>query len=270
MRKTDERKREVKQQVWTRRKKRIRIAVYFMLAAAIVLGAFNFKRILTSLFWDIDTFRVKEVHITPYNARELITGLMEMQTGGNMLFLDADGLREQILRIKEIEDCRVKKDYPSTIDIEVTLRKPWIMVESGGRSFFVDRSGKILAAPEDSSGLLLVSGVALGKEEIEGADAWKLDVLKEIEKWYNFSNLQKYFGVESVNIVKPTEIVLKTAGDSRRITVIKDYLQEKFEQLSVVLEECEKKGVRWEYIDLRFENPVVKYGAEKVPESGLQ
>jgi len=265
MRKTDERKREVKQQVWARRKKRIRIAVFTVLAAVVVLAALNFRRILTSLFWDIDTFRVKEVRITPYNARELITGLMEMQTGGNMLFLDTDGLREQILRIKEVEDCRVRKVYPSTIEIEVTLRRPWIAAEFGGKSFFIDRSGKILAPPEDSSGLLRVSGVTPGKEEVEGADAWKLDVLKDIEKWYNFNNLQKYFAVESVNIVKPTEIVIKTAGDSRRIIIIKDYMQEKFEQLRVVIEECGKKGLSWEYIDLRFENPVVKYGAEIAP-----
>ncbi|MBN1445669.1 MAG: FtsQ-type POTRA domain-containing protein [Candidatus Omnitrophica bacterium] len=270
MRKTDERKRDVRQQIWTRRKKRIRIAVYAVLAAAVVLATLNFKRILTSLFWDMETFRVKEVHITPYNARELITGFMEMQTGGNMLFLDTDGLREQILRIREVEDCRVRKVYPSTIEIEVTLRRPWVVAEYAGRSFFVDRSGKILAPPEDSSGLLRVSGVTLGKEEVEGEDAWKLDVLKELEKWYNFNNLQKYFGVESVNIVKPTEIVLKTAGDSRRITTIRDYLQEKFEQLRVVLEECEKKGVQWEYIDLRFENPVVKYGEENVEINGAE
>jgi len=265
MKKTDERKRDVRQQVWGRRKKRIRIAAYSALAVAIVLITLNFKKILTSLFWDIEMFRVKEVRITPYNARELITGLMEMQTGGNMLFLDTDALREQILRIKEVEDCRVRKVYPSVIEIEVTLRRPWISAESAGRSFFIDRSGKILAPPEDSSELLRVTGIIPGKEEIEGADAWKLDVLKEIEKWYNFSNLQKYFTVESVNIVKPTEIVLKTAEDSRRIIIIKDYMQEKFEQLRVVLEECGKKGVSWEYIDLRFENPVVKYGVEIAP-----
>ncbi len=263
MKKTDERKREVRQQVWAKRKKKIRVIVYAVLLAAIVLVTVNFKRILTAAFWNIDTFRLKEVRITPYQARDLITGLMELETGGNMLFLDTDGLREQILRIKEVEDCRVMKVFPSTLEIEVILRKPWAVVQFAGRGFLIDRTGRMLDPAGDISGFLKVIGISLDGTGVIAEDTWKTDVLKEIEKWYNFNNLQRYFAIDTVIIGKPTEIVLKVAGDSRRIIMVKEDVRKKFEQLGIVLDECAKNEVKWEYVDLRFDNPYVKYAKEE-------
>ena len=76
--KTDERLRELKQQVRQRRKKKIKLVLAAAGAAVVIFAAVNTKRLLTSVFWDIKTFNIRDVRVTPYAARSLITGLMEM------------------------------------------------------------------------------------------------------------------------------------------------------------------------------------------------
>lgn len=257
--KTDERRRELKQQVWQKRRKKFKIISAVIGVAIILYAAINVKKLLTAFFWNIRTFSVKEVRIIPYNARTLITGLLEIETGKSMLFLDIDGLREQIMRIREVEDCTVRKIYPSTVEINATMRKPWIMLEKGSNVFFVDRTGKILLAPENPENFLRVTGINLAENNVEEGDLWKLEVLKEIEKCYNFHNLQRYFSLGSIRILKPTEIILNDTADSRKIIVVSEDIPGRFEKLRAVLEECEKNSTEWEYIDIRFEHAYVKH-----------
>ncbi len=256
--KTDERIREVRQEIWQRRKKRIRIILAIVATAIVFYGVVNLKRFLTSLLWNIKTFKVKEVLITPYSARPLITGLLEIETGRNLLFLDIDALREQIIKIREVENCIIRKVYPSTLEIEVVLRKPWIILENGKDIFFVDRAGKILSTPEISENLLRVQGINVKHNSIETQEMWKLEVLKEIEKWYNFYNLQKYFNLGSIRIIKPTEIILNST-DTGKGFILNTNISERFDKLKTVLKELEKNSTEWEYIDLRFQHPYVKH-----------
>jgi len=264
--KTDERIRELKQRAWQKRKKKIKIFLYTAGAAVALLLALNARRLLTVFLWDIKTFRIEEVRIVPYNARPLITGLLEIEAGKNMLFLDVDGLREQIAGIREVENCTVRKIYPSTVEINVTLRKPWIILENGTGTFYVDRTGKILLPPENPENLLRVTGISVSENSLDAGELWKLEVLKEIEKCYNLQNLQKHFSLESIRIVKPTDIVLNETASTRKILLVNEDITGKLEKLRAVLEECERDGTEWDYVDLRFENPYVKYtNIKRVP-----
>lgn len=255
---TDQRIKELKQQVWERRRKRIKVFFYAVGIVIVCFFIFNVKRLLAVFLWDIKTFKVKEVRILPYEARPMITGLIEIETGKSMLFLDIDDLREQIMRINEVENCTIRKFYPSTLEINVTVRKPWIILEKESAIFFIDKTGKILSPPDNPEKLLRVTGITLSENSVDTKDLWKLEVLKELEKWYNFYNLQKYFSIESISIVKPTEIVLNERDGTRKIILLDKNIREKFEKLRSVLEECNKNATLWDYIDIRFENPYVK------------
>ncbi len=261
--KTNERLKELKQQVWQRRKKRIKLVFIFAVAAVVIFAAVNAKRLLTSVFWDIKTFGIRDVRITPYGARPLITGLMEIETGKSLLFLDIDALRTQIMRIREIEDCTVRKIYPATVEINAIFRKPWVMLEKGTNIVFVDRNGKILDAPDNAENLIRASGINTDAGGIIGEDAWKLEVLKEIEKCYNSNNLQRYFNLDNIRIIKPTQIILNESAGLRKIITVSEDLAVRFEQLRAVIEECKKNEMEWEYIDLRFEHPYVKHSESK-------
>lgn len=261
--KTDERIRALKKHSWQKRKRRLKLFLYSALTAVFLFLLFNAKRLLTAMFWDVKTFRIENVRIAPGNAQTLITGLLQIETGKSLLFLDTDGLREQINNIREIENCTVRKIYPSTVEINVIMRKPWAVMETGTDAFFIDRTGKILLPPENTERLLRISGIDIKENAIAPSDLWKLEVLQELEKCYNLHNLRKYFNIKNIRIAGPTEIILNEAAGTRKIILVNEDIPEKIENLRAVFEECERNATEWVYIDLRFKNPYVKHTQRK-------
>ncbi|HOL21582.1 MAG TPA: FtsQ-type POTRA domain-containing protein [bacterium] len=259
MAKTEERIKELRQQIWSRRKRKIK-AVSIIIGIIIVIAVIlNTKRILTAIFWDMALFRVRTVKVVPESARSLLTGIVEIENPGNLLFLDIDDLNDKISKIREVEKCSIMKEFPSTLKIMVTTRKPWVLIERSWGGILIDREGKILESPENPSFSLRVTGIETNRDSVAEDELWKLGVLQEIEKWYNFYNIQRYFLMEKITITKPTEIVLHEAESIRRIIITSDNIEETFGKIKIVLDECEKSGKEWEYIDGRFRDPSVKY-----------
>jgi len=117
----------------------------------------------------------------------------------------------------------------------------------------------VRAPDETADNLLQVDGIGVNGNSVDTEDIWKMAVLKQIEKCYNFNNLQKHFSLAGVRIAKPTEIILYETAGTRKILLINEDIPWKMEQLRATLEECEKDSTEWEYVDLRFENPYVKH-----------
>ncbi|MCM8820400.1 MAG: FtsQ-type POTRA domain-containing protein [Candidatus Omnitrophica bacterium] len=259
MAKTEERIRELRQQVWSRRKHKIKtlsIIIGIIILIAVIL---NTKRILTAIFWDMELFKTKTVKVIPESARPLLTGIVEIENPGNLLFLDIDDLHNRVSKIREVEKCSIVKEFPSTLKIMITLRKPWVLIEKNWGGIFIDREGKVLETLESPSFFLKVAGIEIDRDIVAEDELWKLSVLQEIEKWYNFYNLQRYFLMEKITLTKPTEIVLQEAESIRRIIITGDNIEETLKKVKIVLEECEKSGKEWEYIDGRFRDLSVKY-----------
>ncbi|MCM8762141.1 MAG: hypothetical protein NC905_04710 [Candidatus Omnitrophica bacterium] len=259
MAKTEERIKELRQQVWSRRKRKIK--VFSIITGIIILIAFilNTKRILTAIFWDMELFHIKTVKIIPESARPLLTGIAETENLGNLLFLDIHDLNNRVSKIRGVEKCSIIKEFPSTLKIMITLRKPWVLIERNWGGIFIDREGKVLEVPESHSFSLKVSGIEIDRESVAEDELWKLGVLQEIEKWYNFYNIQRYFLMEKITIIKPTEIILQEAESIRRIIITSNNIEETFKKIKIVLGECEESGKEWEYIDGRFRDPSVKH-----------
>ena len=259
MAKTEERIKEIRQQIWSRRKRRIKAVSIIIGLLILIILILNTGKVLTAIFWDMEIFKVKKVDISPEKARPLLTGVMEIEGLGNLLFLDIDELNERVSRIREVEKCSITKEFPSTLKITVILRKPWVLIERNWGDIFIDREGKVLESPEAPSSFLRVSGIEIERDSIKENELWKLNTLQEIEKWYNFYNIQRYFRMEKITIIKPTEIVLNEIESTRKIIITGSDIEKTFGKIQIVLEECGKTGKEWEYIDARFTDIVVKY-----------
>jgi len=257
--KTEERKKELRARAIGRRKKKFRLLLFLALMTALLYVLFNIKKAVVNFLWNTQALAVKKTIIIPHSAQPLITGLIEIETGKNLLFLDIDELRKKVLMIQEIEDCSVRKIYPGTVFIEAVMRKPWVTAEKNGNTIFIDRSGKVLYPIEENFKIFTKAENILFEEKAAAeSESWKIETLKEIEALYNCNNLQKYVQIEAVNFKGPNEIVIRIPGN-KRIIAKKDGIPEKFELLKIALEECEKNGQDWEYIDIRFENPYVRH-----------
>lgn len=259
MAKTEERIKEVRQLIWKRRKKKIKAIL--LILGIIILSALvlNTKRIIISIFWNMEIFKVKNVKIIPENARPFLTEAVDTENLRSLLFLDIDELNEVISKIREVERAYIKKEFPSTLQIEIVMRKPWIFIEREGKRIFIDREGKIIEPYENPSCFVRVTGIEITGESVMERDLWKLDILQEIERWYNYYNIQKYFKMDNITILKPTEIILNDTENKRRIILTGSDIEEQFRKLKLILGEVEKADTEFEYIDIRFKNPVAKY-----------
>ncbi|MCM8830247.1 MAG: FtsQ-type POTRA domain-containing protein [Candidatus Omnitrophica bacterium] len=204
MAKTEERIRELRHQVWNKRKRKIKSISIIISIIILIVVILNTKRILTAIFWDMELFHIKTVKVIPESARSLLTGIVEIENPGNLLFLDIEELHNRVSKIREVEKCSIVKEFPSTLKIMITLRKPWILIEKNRGGIFIDREGKVIESLESPSFFLKVSGIEIDRESIAEDELWKLSVLQEIEKWYNFYNLQRYFMMDKITITKPT------------------------------------------------------------------
>ncbi|MDD3725611.1 MAG: FtsQ-type POTRA domain-containing protein [Candidatus Ratteibacteria bacterium] len=269
MSKTEERVKEVRQQIWKKRKKRLKTVSSILGVILLIMVILNGKKILTDVFWNMEIFKVKEVKVTPEKARPLLTGTLEIENLGNLLFLDIDELHSRVSKIKEVESSYITKEFPSTLRIDVILRKPWALIEKPSGIIFIDREGKIIEASESPAHLIKVEGIDVGKDSIAENEIWKLDVLQEIERWYNYYNIQRYFKMDKITIIKPTEVILTNTENmekNRKIIITGDNTEEQFQKIQIILEECGKTGKDFEYIDARFQNPAVKYRKQQTNE----
>jgi hypothetical protein len=256
-RKTEERIKKIRKQRWGKRKKRIKVVILLLSLFFIVYGIYFIKTEVTAFLWNLDIFEVKQVRITPRKVAPVITELIAIENGKNLLFLDIEEIRNKILTLQEVENCRIKKDFPSALHIEVYLRSTWIILKKGEEKIFIDKNGNALPFAESASRFMEVSGIDFDSSGVKIDDMGKIEVLKEIDKWYNFHNIFGYFKVNKIVFYKPTQIEL--AGDDKKILFATENIKEKMENLKEVLVTCGQANKNWQYIDMRFEDPVVKF-----------
>lgn len=153
-----------------------------------------------------------------------------------------------ILKIPEVENCKIKKVYPDKLQIEVVIRKPFVCIIAGNKKYIVDKKGVVVKNVSDSN-YIIVKGIKVNNSCIDEKDKWKLKVLENIEKWYNFYNLRKFISINEVEFISPNEIILIT--EKGKIKIKKDDINLQMEKLFNLLNQ---KIGKWEYIDLRFKN----------------
>jgi len=246
--KTKRRIREIKQRVWRERKKKIKIFFIVSLLIILICGVYEIKKAVVNFLWQIDTFKLKKIEVIPEKAITYINPVIEIEKGNSILFLDIKKLREMILKIPEVENCKIKKVYPDKLQIEVVIRKPFVCIIAGNKKYIIDKKGVVVKNVSDSN-YIIVKGIKVNNSCIDEKDKWKLKVLENIEKWYNFYNLRKFISINEVEFISPNEIILIT--EKGKIKIKKDDINLQMEKLFNLLNQ---KIGKWEYIDLRFKN----------------
>jgi len=254
--KTKERIKKLKREVWNKRIKKIKIFLVFFIFLIFFFGIYQLKKAILYYLWNLEIFSLKEIKVSPSDLKPLITETIGLEPGKNLLFLDIEEINRKISQLRFVEKSKIKKILPSTIEIEITIRKPWIMIKSEKYTTFVDTSGIVVSPPELPENYWKVKGIEIENFSVIDSDKEKIDVLKEIEKWYNFFNIGNLFKIVEIDISNLEKIIL--SDGEREIYVATENIKEKFEDLKIVLEECISKNYQWEYIELRFKNPYVK------------
>lgn len=243
---------EIRQRISLRRKKKLKILFFLIFIGFIIYGFCFIKGKTLNFLWNLEIFKIKEIKIYPESMSSLIKELIELEKDKNLLFLDIDNLREKINSISEVENCKILKIFPSTLEINIILRIPWAILIDGDKKYVIDKNGVIINRNYENIPLKIY-GVKINQENrIEEPE--KVVILNELDKWYNYFNIKKFFKISSIDISDLNKIEI--SDGERKIYFTKENIKEKVETLFIVLKNLNND---FEYIDTRFKNFNIKF-----------
>lgn len=153
------RKRNNKNLHRTKKIKSIRLKsfhIILIIAVFIILGygAFRAGKFITE--WRV--LSVKSFHLvnSPHFMENKVQNILKSY-GGNILTINLEKLRSDLLCIREVRDVNISRKLPSTLQVTFFLRRPVYQIREGNRIKLLDREGIIVTdriKPEN--GLIMI------------------------------------------------------------------------------------------------------------------
>ena len=210
---------------------------------------------LPSWFKQLSFFKVKNIVVEPQAHSSFIKAYISIPESTSILYLDLGDIYKKIKQVYFIEDCSIEKHLPDTIFIKLKVRTPWVVVSDAKRAVLMDKQGFFLPLQENFRAWNIV-GMDPGEIGKQTTEIEKLNILKEIEQWYNYYGIGNIFSVNTILIEDIDRIILTNSEGC--VYIRGDGIQSQIETLKKVLVNCKKNNFQFEYIDMRFDQPYVK------------
>jgi cell division septal protein FtsQ len=237
------------------RNRRVMRALKITAAAAAVALVLAVRFYVPRLVGGLSVFEIRKIAVEPAGYETFVRQLLAVAPGESLLSFDMAKACASVREVYFIEDCRIRKDFPSTLRVLLTIRKPWVTVRNGDRVMLMDRKGSFLPF-EGVSTAWTIEGIPVGDVGGSTADSDVVEILAGIERWYNYYRVANLFPVRTLSFADLERIELR--GDEGVVYLYPEELERKFARLRAVLETCREEAIAWEYIDMRFTQPYVK------------
>lgn len=216
------------------------------------------------LFYYSDFFKLRHVYVhgnTRVSQKTIIeTARIPMEQ--NIVTLPLDEYSKRLDKIHWLRDIKIKWNVPGRVDIYVVERTPTILVRRMNKPlqwYTCDDEGMILqkASPREKKRyplLVIEDKIKIGKkisaEKVKTAKKLDPRIPEEIKK-----NALYYYVDERLEAI----IFCKENGRIYKIKLGKiENIEHKIKVLTALLDLIEDRGVKVEYIDVRFREPVFK------------
>ncbi|NOX97601.1 MAG: FtsQ-type POTRA domain-containing protein [Nitrospirae bacterium] len=228
--------------------------VFLVIAGVAIAGKKGEEFLFTSPY-----FRISTVNFVGFNSveKKTLEKLANIEPGKNIFRIDLGGVKRRLQSHPQVKEVFVSRQFPRTLEIRVEERKAIAFVKNEGKIYSVDKEGFIISEASLSRNLPLITGLdwegmKVGEQIKAGKFIWALEIL-EI----------------SPSLDLPiSEIVLEGQSPVILIRGVKVFLGEEkkrgeeLKRLKAILNDLKKRKERAEYIDLRFNNPVVRLRKE--------
>ena len=198
-------------------------------------------------------FKIKEIKIkgTSKKLEESFISLKEQLIGKNINDINLDRIKEKISKDVRIKNVVIKRNSINGILIDIEEREPKYYLQYKKNIYILDKEGKIYGYLNDLETKDFPFIVVKSEEEIkillEILDKVEATDLKDIVS-------QIYIGKDDIiNIVLSDGAIIKTN---------KEVIKEKYDIGSYLFFDLSSKK-RIDYIDLRYEDYIVKYMEDK-------
>ncbi|GEM_PF-2733468 len=242
------------------RLRRLKIILTTLFVVVVVVALSLLRKAIREYLAASNLFLITEISVTPARYQPDVENIIKCLPTRNILFLDLKKLSTQLLSLPGIESLRIRKVLPHRLNIILQLRQAWMKVSSPGAEVFIDRTGYVVPGQAEALNLPLVKGILITDNRVSSSDNFKLVLLNKIEQWYNFYGLRELFDWQEIDLSAAYRIVL-TDG-SKEIYLCNTEIEKKFQQLKTVLQECARRNIKWQYVDLRFKDPYLKVNHE--------
>lgn len=114
------------------------------------------------VFFNADAFYVRSLQVDgqQYLTREEVFALADV-AGQHIFFVNADDVRDKILRSSSVADARVHPGWPpDMLRISLEERQPALAWEESGVTNWIDLQGRVMLQREERADLLLVRALA--------------------------------------------------------------------------------------------------------------
>ena len=169
-----------------KRNKRIKRLLKIIVLLGIVIGGSVFS--MTS-----PMFNIKEIQVTNNNivTSENIISLSELKVDENMFRFSSSSVKNKIKENAYIEEVKIHRKIPNTIQIEVIERQPKYSVDFMGKYAYINTQGYILEISDTNMELPVIQGISTNEEEIVPNNRLNNDDLTSLENIIKIMDIAK-------------------------------------------------------------------------------
>jgi cell division septal protein FtsQ len=216
-----------------RRKIRLRFH-HFVLFVLLQAALFTGLQRLWLFLLDWNHFCLNRIEVWPAHipVGDKVESAASRFLSANLLALDTSRLASEIKSFSWIKDARIRKVFPSTLRIEVTVRTPMAVLDRGLR-FLVDGEG-VLLAPADGAAIArwpLLTDRARFQEDYRAKIALARGCLDSLPATLRDK-------IETLDLSQTSCLVLRMRNDSVRLILGPD-------GFSAQLDIYDKQAARW-------------------------
>lgn len=217
--KKEEQKRRVltkKERKRKRKIKRIKFFLKLILFVGLASGTIIFA--LTS-----PIFNIKDIKVINNNQvqADTIISLSELKTEDNIFKFYGKNVVNKIKENAYIENVKIHRKLPSTIEIEVEERTPKFSVDYMGKYAYINTQGYILEIAETNNEMTIIQGATTKEEDIQPGNRLcneDLSRLEETIKILNSANENNLEGkVTSIDISDKNEYSIYIESEKKRV-----------------------------------------------------
>jgi cell division septal protein FtsQ len=209
-------------------------------------------------------FVIREIEINnlSYTNKEAVLADFDVLKNRNFFLTDISELREKVIKkYPFVENVFTEKIFPSSVNVEVTEKEPFVLVTNDDGFYMLDREGFVLVEGEYEYLRLNYESI-----DIVGSDLNNIEFHENSPS--NFYNVVKIhdvvnvlnhynYGVKKLN-VENQRLDVELQSDSVFVFSLLDDIDVQLKRLIVVLQKIRSENMDFETIDLRYERPVLK------------
>ena len=193
-------------------------------------------------------FDVTEVSINVKNLElvdDLVKSIEELK-GKNILNIDKKKLKNKILMDVRVKDVAIKKQMPDILLFDIKEKEPFVYIEYRNKIYISDESGKIYGYMKESKKY----NMPLFRIDYEDEIKEFIEIMEKISFKDEISQIYKVDNGIVITTNTGLKIITNIDVDSKKYEVVKKLYDQ--------IKPQNKKRNQIEYIDLRFEDYIIK------------